>query len=259
MKRGQVTAFIIIGIIILIGVGLLIYLTARTQEEIVQQEGEETIATGAIPVKDYIDNCMNRAAEDAVVHVSLRGGYYEVIGAHASFGDIDIPYYFYEGQKNMPAREDIQKELVLAFENYVGQCLLGLETFMEQGYQFNEKGEETVTAAIVENNVFFEVIVPLEIVKDEDTFRYDRFSGNAKLPLDKMIGLTEQFAVFQAENPNALRMAHLIDLSLENGIKTEIIRQSEGEVIFYMIDDNTVAGGKPYGFAFAVKYTGEVE
>ena len=233
MKRGQVTAFVIVGIVLLMAVILLLYFILRTPQAGVEQRAEETvISPGADAIKFYIDDCMKQSGEKAVVHVSVRGGYYEVIGYHVSYKDINIPYYFYEGQKDMPVRDDIKNELEKAFKNYASECLIGLETFIEQGYMINEKGNVTITASILENNVFFDVNMPLEVIKNEETFNYNKFNANIKIPLNKMINLTEKFAVFQAENPDALKLSHLIDLSLENNIYTEIIRQEEGDVIF---------------------------
>jgi len=76
MKHGQITIFMIIGIIILLGAGMLIYMTMIKPEK----SGEEKVAAQALrqaavqPIKDYITSCLDITSADALEFVGKQGG-----------------------------------------------------------------------------------------------------------------------------------------------------------------------------------------
>ena len=76
MRNGQITIFMIIGIIIILGAGLLIYMASLKPEK----AGAETVAGQTLrqsavqPVKDYVNSCLDVVASDALILVGLQGG-----------------------------------------------------------------------------------------------------------------------------------------------------------------------------------------
>ncbi|MBW3001732.1 hypothetical protein KY338_01060 [Candidatus Woesearchaeota archaeon] len=76
MKNAQITVFMIIGIVILFGAGLLVYM-AMIQPE---KTGEEKVAAQALrqsavrPVKDYITSCLEIVSSDALDFIGKQGG-----------------------------------------------------------------------------------------------------------------------------------------------------------------------------------------
>jgi len=76
MKHGQITIFMIIGIIILLGAGMLIYMTTIKPEK----SGEEKVAAQALrqaavqPINDYIGSCLDIVSADALEFIGKQGG-----------------------------------------------------------------------------------------------------------------------------------------------------------------------------------------
>lgn len=76
MKSAQITVFMIIGIVILLGAGLLVYM-AMIQPE---KTGEEKVAAQALrqaavqPVRDYITSCLEIVSSDALEFIGKQGG-----------------------------------------------------------------------------------------------------------------------------------------------------------------------------------------
>ncbi|MBD3304659.1 hypothetical protein GF343_05980 [Candidatus Woesearchaeota archaeon] len=76
MKSAQITVFMIIGIVILLGAGLLVYM-AMIQPE---KTGEEKVAAQALrqaavqPVRDYITSCLDIVSSDALEFIGKQGG-----------------------------------------------------------------------------------------------------------------------------------------------------------------------------------------
>src|SRR3989338_3113173 len=69
-KRGQVTIFIILGIIILAAVVLVFYLTGDTLVK--QSEGKVNIETK--PLKNYVGDCLEKTGNDALTLIGKQGG-----------------------------------------------------------------------------------------------------------------------------------------------------------------------------------------
>ena len=76
MKRGQITMFMIIGIIILLGAGMLIYMAMLKPEK----RGDEAVVSQSLrqaavqPVKDYIVSCLDIVSSDALDFIGKQGG-----------------------------------------------------------------------------------------------------------------------------------------------------------------------------------------
>ena len=76
MKNAQVTIFIIVGIILLIGIGMMIYLVSfraekRSEEQVVVQKLRKSVIRS---VNDYITSCLDVAAAEALALVGKQGG-----------------------------------------------------------------------------------------------------------------------------------------------------------------------------------------
>ncbi|MBW3012788.1 hypothetical protein KY340_01150, partial [Candidatus Woesearchaeota archaeon] len=76
MKKGQITLFIIIGIIILVVFFFLFYITQRLTPG--EQEVEQlTIAKSKLrsaPLRYYVESCVQKSFEDGIKLISLQGG-----------------------------------------------------------------------------------------------------------------------------------------------------------------------------------------
>lgn len=76
MRNAQITIFLIIGLVLLLGVGLLIYMASIIPEK----KGEEELAAQALrqaavqPIKDYINTCLDIASSDALELLGKQGG-----------------------------------------------------------------------------------------------------------------------------------------------------------------------------------------
>ena len=76
MRQAQITVFVIIGLVILLGVGLLIYMASIKPS----QEGETKVVAQSLrqsavqPIKDYILSCLDVVSSDALELIGKQGG-----------------------------------------------------------------------------------------------------------------------------------------------------------------------------------------
>src|SRR3989344_8999310 len=98
-SKGQVTIFIIVGILLVLAVTLIIFV----RKEIITFKPEEIIPTEKGKVESFITSCMDQVGNDALARVGLQGGYIElpleVIDDNTRRLDISpnlaVPYWAY--------------------------------------------------------------------------------------------------------------------------------------------------------------------
>ena len=77
MKRGQITIFIIIGLVILFLIGTAIYLSTRqvTRPFEAVRPAVAQIPSEAQPLRDLVESCIQRLATDGLRKIGDSGGY----------------------------------------------------------------------------------------------------------------------------------------------------------------------------------------
>ena len=122
-KRGQITVFIIIGMIILFSVGTYMYLREQGAN------APKFLQPKTPPVEAFIELCTQRTAQQAINLIGTQGGFLSIppeialnptryVSAIPGFGGPGvpkIPFWFYRGRTEIPSIEFIQREI----ENYV--------------------------------------------------------------------------------------------------------------------------------------------
>lgn len=127
-KRGQITVFIIIGIIILTVVSLLLYIQ-REKISGFLSEPIETIPSQYLPVRNFVEGCVANTATQAIMLLGLQGGYlnipqWSIADPRASIpltpdGNMRIPMWYYRDKNYVPSLQGMQNEIT----NYIGENL----------------------------------------------------------------------------------------------------------------------------------------
>lgn len=106
-KRGQITIFIIVGIILLFSTALIIYIRSRAVEEIPAAEIPEAIAevpTELQPVNNYVLGCLRQTATNALVAIGAHGGYLGVTPEYTT--EYGLPAFKFASQGMRPTEDD---------------------------------------------------------------------------------------------------------------------------------------------------------
>jgi len=74
-KRGQITIFIIIGILVLVAFSIALYVGTKMKQRIeVKQTQQTTEKFGIQPIQDYITTCLSLATTEALSLIGRQGG-----------------------------------------------------------------------------------------------------------------------------------------------------------------------------------------
>src|SRR3989339_92951 len=110
-KRGQLTIFIIIGIVFLAIITLFFILN----KDLIPLTNDADINNVFL----FQENCMNQIDVQTIFKISMQGGYYDIPKQSILYG---IPYYGLNGKNIMPTKEEIEKEISKAVNNQLVSC-----------------------------------------------------------------------------------------------------------------------------------------
>jgi hypothetical protein len=165
-KKGQVTVFIILGILLLLA--LILVLTLKS--EIFAFKTNEIIPTEKGKVENFLVTCMDKIGDDALLKIGVQGGYIEVPeqisrdqGRSLVLSPFtSLPYWAIGPTTYIPSLEEIKERMDLYMEENLRECLFGMEAF-NQKYDLIEKSEITADTKILDTKVIFGVHWDIEV------------------------------------------------------------------------------------------------
>lgn len=231
-KRGQLTLFIIIGIII-VAIAISIFFIIKPQV----QTREEQVAT----LKAYLTEITENQVHENIIRVSNQGGY-----AFAPMISFETPYYnvaywVVENKSFYPSLEEISYNIDL-LNFLIGQNNLS-ELF--PNYEISQGTLESNTT-ILDNQVQVSVKWPITIKKDTITQKLEDFDFTYNIRLKKIYETAAYTADLIAKDTLPSKMPDDMNLTV----------YVYDESALYEIQDNNKdyqLNEQPYNFVFAVK------
>lgn len=224
-SKGQVSLFMVMALILLIA-GALYFLYQNQffgkRLEFVQPE--------IAPVKVYIDNCVQDAAESGLEGIGLSGGYINVpqeinndprayLTTFPAAG-FKIPYWWHNGIESVPTEEFIKGQLAEHIKAELKNCVNNFESF-EGRFKINELKEPVVEVKLNENDVSVRLNYPLEVISSGGNAKnsIENFEYKAPIRLKKVYELAK--LIMERENKDYFFETRTIDLySMDRGIPT---------------------------------------
>ena len=251
-RKGQITIFIILGIVIIASVSLLLYFrSVSTNDSNSEIEKIFETSTDAIPIKTFVESCLGNVADDGIIYTSLRGGYYIVAdGVEQPF--MKIPYYFYLGSEDVPTTSEIEAEISKYVSSEIDKCLNDFTSFKEIGYKI-ETDDKTVKTNLGKS-VSIRLEYPIKVTKGESTTTITDFHYNINFNFAKLYNIIFDFATEHQKNPDFVPIGHLSFLAQKNNMTYNLIYTNDNEVIYSFIFNDLFDYNETLLFNFAAKY-----
>jgi hypothetical protein len=212
-KKGQVTIFVILGLILIIGIGLFIYLRNRTIQptniNIPRLEGD------AGQVQLFVESCIDQVGREGIIELGRHGGYidptsriytplalkYDIFKQTESdmtfLNQNDyttgIPYWYYSKSTSgcwhcdvsslSPTPSLMEDELSTYVDRNLNTCLNHFQSFKEQGLEIVETTNSTTTTNILDSSVGFLTDYTIKISKNGEVKYIDKFYKEVDIPL----------------------------------------------------------------------------
>jgi len=271
-KKGQVTVFLIMGIVIMaIFAGVFFIVSKVTEEQLEIEEArvqEGGLSTNAIQL--FIEKCLEKTSQEQLLVIGTQGGYYELNdkildgffinlipyiteeNEPISMSIIFSPYYFRQGAANLPEIEVIERELAKGIEKELPKCLDNFTVFKNQGYNF-KSGKIQVDPFIGSKLVIINLKYPLEIKRENKINSLDRFMTKLNFNFKEKYELAQEILEEQKRDPAALPLGFLTNLAYENNFTYELVDYIEPVVQFNLIFNDTLLD-MPFIYSFMFWY-----
>ena len=241
-KRGQVTIFIIIGIIISFSAaGLYLIKDQFFQNQTIQDTLIDTSS-----VKGFVESCLQKTLKDAVIHIGINGGYNKLPDQSSTNADLNAPYYLFHHESNIPSKEIVEIEISKYVEEFMPFCINNFETFTNE-ITFKEMKAQS---KINNNNVATTLSFPIKIIKNQKETNLNSFKKQTPSSLNNALLASNEIINYSLVFQNSLCLDCLEDTSQNNNLKIRSLELNIEEFFYVMEDEND----KDFIFRFATKY-----
>lgn len=205
-KRGQITIFIIIGLLLVFSSGLVFFIRNQTTQDRMDAQLKQSasrVPLSVLPVKEFVDNCLREVSIEALNYVGQHGGYYnfskfrkdDTIDTE-SIKDIPFWYYIKDcasrpygcGNSLQPTLDDSGEDsMVTEIENYIDdnlpRCINNFRTFDNQYTSITIDADPKSTVLVRDKDVYFKLNFPITIQNNKDTTKAQDFVQSVKVDL----------------------------------------------------------------------------
>lgn len=195
-KKGQVTFFIIIGIILLIIVGVYFALRGTIEEE-------PPILPEYQPIQQFIETCIDANAKEALFLLGQNSGHIYIppeldnpllFYRRTPIGTNEIPFWWYEGKEFAITESYVADQITRYMEDNIMDCL-DFSSFQNKFSIEPILTKPQVNTILNEEDTAVEVGYPLQITKKstgEVNTELRKFRVNIPIRMKKVLGLAEQ-------------------------------------------------------------------
>ena len=238
-KRGQVTIFIIIAIIIIV-IGVLIYLFLPQIKSWISPESKNPSA--------FLQNCLEDEIENTVETISLQGGSMEP-ELFYPYQDNKIEYLCYTNEayrtcvvQQPMLKNHIESEIKVEISEEVDTCLGDLKnSFENDGYKVDiEDGD--VVVEILPERIVTTLTHKLTLTRGE-TRRYDSFKISLNSNLYNLISIARSIIDWEAAYGDVETTTYM---DYYHDLKVEKLNQMEGSTVYILTNRDT---GEKFQFA----------
>ncbi len=186
-KRGQITIFVILGVLVVVSIGLLFVLYDRSGLDVEPSNPEEA--------DRFISQCVSQAVDESVDIIIDNGGYIgeEFLGMEFEYEL--IPYWCYTSRVNTRCTplepitvEHFEKEIEKSIEVKIGDCFENLrEELDSRGYDVDLGVLNGFSVNLVEGNIEIFIDRRVDFEKSDEPRRFDNFDVSVRSPLYKLV------------------------------------------------------------------------
>jgi len=229
-KRGQLTIFIIIAIIIVAVLLVLFWPKLKI------------IVTPSSAPQEYIQDCIESDMKEVVERVMLQGGYISPEN-YIMYDDEKVQYLCYTNQyyercliQQPLLRQHIEGEIKKEISSKIVKCVDDFKKEMEsRGYSVS-KGKSEINIDIVPKNIKLGIETPLTYSKGEESESYEKVRINLKSDIYHLIMMSTSILNWESRYGDSDSLTYMLYYP---DLKVEKYKQGDGSTIYILTDRNT--------------------
>jgi len=234
-SRGQMTVFIILGVVVLVILLLGIVFYNQGNLTVFLKETQR-------PVPYYVDECMKFNIVDGSVILTSQGGFIYNYDPNVSTTKRTFAYSIHNGENTSPSYEFMQNELARYIEENIDACI------DESPFILQKNGTPRARVKIYPERIYAELDYVISTQVGDSLQTYDEFAASHDVPLGRMLQLRDEVVTDMLEYPNLMILDKLYATDFEM-----IINPYSGSLkIIEMINKSARLRNNPLTFTFAV-------
>jgi len=257
MKKGQVSVFIIVAVLIVAGLMVFLFLKGGFQKE--ELGREDFIQKGLQPslknIQNFILECHEEVSREGLDHIGIRGGYYERPDYYFEMDWAFIPYYYHNGLILKPTNSKIESELSSYVDDNLNTCLDKIK-FLNFNLDY-DKSETKVR--IDKKKVLLNTNLPVKIEHEEGVldFKLSEYELKIESYLNEMLEVAEYITESHKKDSELMCINCIAELVKERDIYIDFISIGDDSTLVMLLENKTRA--EPYFFQFINKYNLEFD
>jgi hypothetical protein len=241
-KRAQLTLFVIVAIIIVVGIAG--YFIISNQTNLLERSAPAHIQ----PIQTNIENCLEESVEESLFLIGLQGGKTNVSSNYLETTNSKVLFAFKQTQKTFLTKQQLEQEISSYVKNKIGSCLSEIKTNYPT-YEITTS-EIKPTTKIEDKKVLISLSVPIIVSREDSSYKLDKdYKIEQKLRLGNLHILTTEIIEQLAEDSSSIDLTYLT----EQEYNIFITDYSEGRFLYSFTDLNNTLVGEPYIWRFAVQ------
>ncbi len=240
-KEGQVTIFILLGLVILIVMLFLFVVSNRDEEPVVRQKDDS--------VGSYIRQCLYLTTESGLMVIGRQGGRLHVPAENLEMPYATLAFGFNHGQNRMPGLGSVKSDLQQYIEKNIMGCIGNFSDFPQYSITAGSDIHSDVTFA--DDNTISGLTIPIDIKKGSSTQVMDEFYADIPVRFRKVYDRAYR-------TMEELRQRQgMVNLTYQGQQDSDLYILTYNDSFVYVFEDpNSDAMGGPYRFILGVERDG---
>ncbi len=239
-KRGQITIFMIIGVLIVSAIFSVLIFNSLKKGSISNKQLYPEIQE----IQDSMESCVNERAIDAVRLIGFNGGHITIPKENINTEIGRISYGYLKGENILPNKQEIENEISSYIKESLPFCL-NESRFSDKKITFQNTNAKTK----IEDFILIETTTPISLIENEQAITSDMtIAVTIELNFNKILETSNKIVESQKNTKEYVSVNTLA--GLDKDVYFDFI--DENNVLFIISDDNTKLNDIKYTFAFAV-------
>jgi len=251
-KRAQLTVFVVVAVLLIAGVSVFYLFSCNKSDPLCRPRIDPIINPDLNKVMNAISYCMKTDSQEALKTIGIQGGYYQEPKLSDNLGWAFIPYYYYEGQILMPAKEEIENQLSMYVDDKFPKCL---DDYGIKNPNVQYSSSKTITT-IRKGEVIFKIDMPVAVTRDTKTTTIEVKDHPMiyNSSLFDIIEVADYITKSHKENDSMVCINCLVQMAKERTLYVDILNYPRGKTTALVMISENYTSPQPYLFEFLNKY-----
>ena len=236
-KKGQLTIFIIVGVILIASMALFFILRNSL--------GQDVTIPETANVENFVRGCIEEVGTDVIEKIGNGGGYYFSSDIATDSG---LAVHYSKGQNYIPTQENIQEEINSYVEENLFFCTRNFVDFPELDIT---QGGIKVDSKINDEEVILDVDYLISVGKENNTNILRDFKISIPVRLGVIYNSILEIVQTSRED---ICLSCILDVSLKNDFYVDMNDVDGEKVMFVVKDENSKLNDEPFEWVFVIDY-----